>query len=98
VLTEDYGHNRTVMTGEPMRQAQQVLVVSAETTTDHVRHHHDMKGRLFNHIQRQLHHGTSRAAFLAAALLSTRAVYALEAVGAYKTDSMGILADDTIGA
>ncbi|MCY1362037.1 hypothetical protein D9M69_487360 [compost metagenome] len=100
VLAEEHGDHGAFAAGQLVGQAQQVLVVAGETAADHVRHHADVEGRLFDHMQRQLHHFTGSAALAGGALLGAAAVDALDAVGAdeARCRGVGVLADQAIGA
>src|SRR5690606_24396761 len=99
VLAEHHGHHRTAVAGQLAGQAEQVLVMAGEPSTDHVRHHADVEGRLLDDVQRQLHLDAGAAAFAGGALLGTAAVNALDPGRADEAggDGMWVLADDAVG-
>ncbi|MNE38437.1 hypothetical protein D3C80_1323340 [compost metagenome] len=97
VLAKHHGQHRAVTPGQAMGEAKQVAIVAAQAATDHVRDHGDVKRRLQHLMQRQLHH-RCRTALVAGALLGATAVDAFDAVGADKADTMGVLADEPVGA
>ena len=100
VLAEQHGEHGATLAGQLAGQAEQVLVMAGQAAADHVRHHADMEGRLFDHVQRQLHLDAGTAALAGGALLGAAAVDALEPGRADKAGSDGVrvLADDAIGA
>ncbi len=96
MFAKDHGQHRAVLARQLMGQAQEVAVVTAQAATDHVRHNADVERWRRHLMQRQLHFNGGRA-LGRAALLRAAAVDTLDAVGADKTNAMGVLADDAIG-